>query len=101
MRRLEVLHTAWMLAQHFARRGPGHVHGHVAAADDENLFADGEPVTEIHIEEEIDSFVHTVKVHARNREIAAAVRTDCNQNGIEVPPQFGDREIPAGGLAQF
>ena len=42
LRWLEAFHAARMLAQHLARRGPGHIHGHVAAADDENLLADGE-----------------------------------------------------------
>jgi hypothetical protein len=47
LRRLEVLHPARMLTQHLARRGPGHVHGHVAATNDQNLLPIGEPVAEI------------------------------------------------------
>jgi hypothetical protein len=90
-----------MLAQHFAGRGPGHIHGHVAAADDENLLADGEPVAEIHIEQKIDALVDAVQIHAGNGEVAAAVRANRNQNGIEVPPQIGDGEIAAGRLVQF
>jgi hypothetical protein len=90
-----------MLAQHFACRGPSHIHSHVAAADDDNLLADGEPVTEIHIEQKIDALVDSVQIHAGNGEVAAAVRADCDQNGIEVSPQIGDGEIAAGRMVQF
>ena len=48
-RRLEVFHTARMLAQDLARCRTSHVHGYIAAADYQNLLPDGEPVTEIYI----------------------------------------------------
>ena len=79
-----VLHAACVLAKHLAGCGAGHIHGHVAAADDQNLFADGEPVAEIYIEQKIDALIDAVEIHAWNRQVAAAVRADRNEDGIEV-----------------
>ena len=58
-------------------------------------------VTEIHIEQEIDALVDAVEIHAGNSEVAAAVRADGNQNGIEVAAQIGDGEVAARRLVQF
>ena len=82
-----------MLAQDFARGRARHVHGDVAAADDEHVPADGELVSEIDVEQEIDAAVYAIQIHAGNGEVAAAVRADGQQNGVEsLPPQFGRSE---------
>ena len=65
LRRLEVFHAGGMLADHLARCGAGHIHGHVAAADHKDLLADGELVAEIHIEQKIDALVDAVEIDAR------------------------------------
>ena len=64
--RARVLDAAGMLAQHLAGGGARHVHGHVAAADDDHFLADGEPVAEIHVEQEIDALVNAVEIDAGN-----------------------------------
>ena len=90
-----------MLAQHLAGRGPGHIHGYVAAADDENLLADGEGVAEIHIEQKVDALVDAVEIDAGNGEIAAAMSANCDQDGIEIAPQIGDAAVAAGRMVEF
>src|SRR5579859_1613474 len=58
--RLEVFDTAGMLTEHLASSGAGNIHGHVAATDHEDFFADSELVAQIHIEQKIDAFIDTV-----------------------------------------
>jgi hypothetical protein len=90
-----------MLAQHFAGRGAGHVHGHVAAADHQDLFSDGEAVAEIDVEQKVDALVNAVQVYAGDGEIAAAVRAHGDQHRVEVTAQIGNGEIAAGCMVQF
>ena len=48
--RLGILHTPRMLAHYFTRRGAGHIHGHVAAANDDHFLANGEFVAKVYVE---------------------------------------------------
>src|SRR5581483_9567181 len=80
----------------------GHVHGHIAPANDNDFFADGEFVPQVYIEEKIDSFVHSVEVNSRNREIAAAVSAHRNQDSIEtLRAQIFNGEILSRALVEF
>ena len=72
-----------MLPNHFASRRTRHVHGHIAAADHNDFLADGELVAQIHVEQKIDALVNPVKINARNRKIAAAMRAHGDQHRIE------------------
>ena len=58
-------------------------------------------VAEIHIEQKVDALVDAVEIDAGNGEIAAAMRADCNQDGIEVAAQIGDGEVAAGRMIEF
>ena len=78
-----VFDSGSVLPDDFARRGTGHVHGHVAAADHEHFLADGELVAEIHVEQEVDAFVNAVEIDAGNGEIAAAMRAHRDQHRVE------------------
>ncbi len=78
-----MLYAGRMLAQHFARSGASHVHGHIAAADDQHFLPDGELVAEIDVEQKIDALVHAIEVHAGNGEVAAAMCADRQQHRIE------------------
>ena len=87
---------------HFASRRTRHVHGHVAAADHNDLFADGELVAEIHVEQEIDALVNAVEVNAGDGEIAAAMRAHGDQHCIEaLVAQVGNREVASGRLIEL
>ena len=91
-----------MLLHDFASRRPGHVHGDVAASDDNDLLADGELVTEVYVEQEVDALVHTVEVDAGNTEIAAAMSSYSDEDSVEsVAAQFGDGEVAACGVIQL
>ena len=90
-----------MLAQHFTGRGASHIHGNIAAADHQYFLADGEPVTEIDVEQKIDALIDAIKIYARNGEIAAAVRTHGDQHRIEVAAQIGNGEVTACRVVEF
>ena len=91
-----------MLLDNLAGRGASHVHGDVAAADHDDFLADGELVSEIHVEQEVDALVHAVEIDAGNTEIAAAMRADGDQHRVEsLPAQIGDREVASGGMIQL
>ncbi len=97
-----VLDAAGMLLDHFAGRGASHVHGDVAAADHDYFLADGELVAEIHVEQKVDALVDAVEIDAGNGEIAAAMRANRDQHGIEtLPAQIGNREVAAGRVIQL
>src|SRR5476649_208909 len=91
-----------MLLQHFASGRARHVHGDIAAANDDDFFSDVEPVPEIGVEQEIDSFVNAVQIHSRYGKIAAAVGANRDHDRIEsLRTQSGNRVIAAGGTVQF
>src|SRR5216684_4226787 len=91
-----------MLAHYFARRRASHVHSDVAAADYDHFLADGEFVAQVHIEQEVDAFVHAIEVNARDAEIAAAMRADGDEYSIEpLAAQIGNREVAASRVIQF
>ena len=97
-----VFHAGHMLAHHFAGRRAGHVHGHVAAADDDDLLADGELVAEVHVEQKVDALVDAVEIDAGNSQIAAAMCTHGDQHGVEaLAAQVGDREVAPGRVVQL
>jgi len=75
----------------------------LAATDDQNLFADGETVPEIDIEQKIDCPLYTPSrftpgmVRSRLRWAPTS-----DQHGIEIPSQIGYCEIGSGaGPVQF
>ena len=80
-----------MLAQHFARGRPGDIHGDIAATDYQDLLPDGELVAEIDVQQKLDATMHAIEINTRDREVAAAVRTDCDQYRVE----------PLGALARL
>jgi len=91
-----------MLAQNFAGGGAGNVHGDVAAADDEDVATNGELVSEIDVEEEIDTAMNAIEVNAGDGEIAAAVGADGQKNGVEsLLAEFGDLKVTAGAVIEF
>jgi len=47
-----------------SRAGTGHIHSHVAAADHNDLVADGEFVAEIHVKEKVDALVNAIQINA-------------------------------------
>ena len=90
-----------MLPQHFARGGSGHIHGDIAAPDDQHFLADGELVAKIDVQQELDAAMHAIEIDARYRQVAAAMRTDRDQHGIKaLMSQFADREIAPGNSVQ-
>src|SRR5438105_2089312 len=91
-----------MLAQNFASRRPGHVHGNIAAADDNDLLANRELVAQIHVEQEIDAFVNSVKINAGNAQIATAMCPDRDQHRVKtLPPQIGNSEVFASRVIEL
>ena len=90
-----------MLAEDLACGGAGDVHGDVAAADDEDFFADGEAEAEVDVEEEVDAFVDAIEVYAGDGEVAAAVGSDGDKGGVEVAAEVGDGEVTSCGLIEF
>ena len=72
-----------MLLDYFAGRRPGHIHGHIAAADDHYFLADRELVAEIDVQQEVDSLVHTVEIDTRNTQIATAMCTYGDKHRVE------------------
>ena len=72
-----------MLLQNFARRGTGHIHGDIAAADHHYFLADREAVAEVGIQQKVDAFVHAVQVDAGNGEVPAAMRADGEHHRVE------------------
>ena len=91
-----------MLAQNFTRRGPGHVHGNIAAANDNYFLTNRELVAQIHVEQEIDAFVNSVQINSGNGQVAAAMRAHRDQHRVKtLPPQIGNREIFAGGVIEL
>ena len=100
--RLGILDATGMLLHHFASGGASHVHGDIAAADHNDFLADGELVSEIYVEQEIDAFVNAIEIDSRDAEIAAAVRADGDQHRVEsLASQIGDREVASGSMIQF
>src|SRR5664280_2689446 len=90
-----------MLAQHLARSRARDVHGDVAAADDDDSLPDGELVAEIDVEQELDAAMHAIEINSRDREVAAAMCANCDQDGIEaLASQFADREVASRGDVQ-
>src|ERR1019366_4907128 len=71
-----------------ADRALSHIHGNVAAADHDHFLADGELVTQVHVEQKIDSFVDAVQIDSGNGEIAAAMSAHRKQHSIELAPQI-------------
>src|SRR4051812_45519927 len=91
-----------MLTHALASSGAGHVHGNVAPADHDDLLADRELVPKVHIEQEIDAFVNAIEIYAGNGQIATAMRSYGNQNGVEsLPAQLGDGEVSSRCMIQF
>ena len=91
-----------MLFENFARRRARHVHRNIPAANDDDLLPDRELVSQIHIEQKINALVDSVEIDPWNAEIAAAMRSDGDQHGVEaLPPQFGNRKIATGSVVQL
>src|SRR5207302_3268082 len=80
----------------------GDVHSDVAAPNHNHPFPDRELVAEIHVKQEIDSFINAVQIHAGNGEIAATMSSNRDQHSVEaLVRQVGDHEIAAGRLIQL
>ena len=91
-----------MLFENFPRRRTRHIHRHVAAADHHNLLTDVEPVTQIGVQQEINTFMDTVQIDSGNGKIPAPMRPDRQNHRIETLfPQFMNREIAARGLVDL
>ena len=100
--RFGILHAACVLTNHFARGRAGYVHGDVTAADHDHFLADGEFVAEIHVEQEVDAFVHAIEIDPGNAEIAAAMRAHGDEHGVEsLTAQIGNGEVAAGRVIQL
>ncbi len=59
----------------FAFGGKGHIHRHVAAANDQHLFADGHLLAQGHVPKEIDPLEHAVGIFVLNAQPPAAVQS--------------------------
>ncbi len=92
----------FVLPHDFTCSRAGHVHGHVAAANDDNLLADGELVSQVYVQEKIDSFVHAIQIDTGNGKIAAAVGAHRNQHSIKsLRAQIFNGEILSRALVEF
>src|ERR1035441_6144343 len=90
-----------MLAQHLAGSRARDVHGDIAAADNDDFLPDGELVAEIDVEQELDAAMHAIEIDARDREVAAAMCANCDQDRVEaLAPQLAYREVASGGGVQ-
>ena len=91
-----------MLANYFAGRGARHIHSHVSAADHDNFLANGELISQIHVQQKINALVHTIQIDARNGKVPAAVRAHGDQHGVKaLRSQVFDGEVLAGTLVQL
>src|SRR5579862_7545919 len=83
-----------MLPDNLASCRARYVHSDIPAADHDYSLADRELVAKVHVEQEIDSLVDTVKIDTGYGEVAAAMSAYRNQHGVEsLPPQIGNREV--------
>ena len=65
-----------------ANRGARHVDGYVPAADDHYFLADAEAVTQVHVQQEVNSFDHAIQIVAGQWKIAAAVQAHCQKERL-------------------
>ena len=65
-----------------AHRGTGDIHGDIAAADDDDLLADGRPCAGVHFAQEVDSAPDTLQVLARDAESSGLLGTDGEIDGV-------------------
>ena len=74
----------------------GHVHGHVAAADHDNLFADGRTHAGADLAQEVDAAPDALELLARDAERGALLRADGEIEGLEaLSAKLIERHIPA------
>ena len=100
--RRQFFHPRSMLTQHFASRRARHVHGHIAAANDQHISPNRELVSQVDVEQEIYSAVHAVEIHARDGQVAAAVCANGQQNRVEsLLPKLGNLEVAAGAVIEL
>jgi hypothetical protein len=79
-----------------AKGRPGHVEGHVAAADHHDIVAQLHPVAGVRVDQEIHGLQHPVELHARDLQVAASHGADGYEDGREpIVLQGGEREVPA------
>ena len=91
-----------MLLHNLAGCRARYVHRHISAADDDDFLPDRELVSQVHIQQEVNSFVHSIKIDTWDTEIAATMRSHGDQHGIEaLPPQFGNRKVAPGSMIQL
>jgi hypothetical protein len=87
-----------VLAENLASGRTRDVHGDIAASDDNHLLADGELVSEINVQQELDATVDAIQVDPGNAEVAASMRTDRDEDGVEsLTAKFPDVEVATGG----
>src|SRR5437588_5287608 len=58
--------TRFVLAHNFSRRGTRDIHGNISTTNHNDSVADREPVPEIHVQQEVNSFVDTIEVDTGN-----------------------------------
>src|SRR5579859_191731 len=91
-----------VLPDYFTSSGAGHVHGHIATADDNHFLADGEFVAQVHVQKKINAFMDAIQIDAGNRQVAAAMRAYGDEHGIEaLRAEVFHGEILARALVQF
>src|SRR5579864_6279427 len=91
-----------MLLDDLARRRSSHIHGNVAAADNNDFLADGELVAKVYVEQEIDALMHAVEINAGDAQIAASMCSHCDQDGVEsLLPEIGNLKVTPGGVVQL
>src|SRR5215472_4336820 len=74
----------------------------ISPADYNHLLADGELVSEIHVQKEINSLVNAVEIYAGNTQVATAVGANREQNRVEsLVPQIGEVEVASRCMIQL
>src|SRR4029077_16446632 len=97
--RLRIFHSTRVLLHNLACRRARYVHRHISAADDDDLLPDCELVSQVHIQQEVNSFVNSIKIDAWDTEIAATMRSHGDQYGVKaLLPQFGNRKVAPGSV---
>ena len=100
--RLEIFDAFGVLLDDFTRRGAGNIHGDVSTADHDDFLADGELVSEVHIQQKVDALVNAVEINSGNAEIAAAMSADGEEHGIEaLASQIGNRKVSSRRMIQL
>ena len=76
-------HLHCVLFHDLAGCGARHIHGDIAAADHNYLFADRELVAEIHVQQKINAFVNAVEINAGNVWSRLRWASNCQQDRVK------------------